>query len=78
MSMKKVAVTVYEVHASTYVVEVEDETIEDSFYFWNLHEKAIEQVQELIEAGDEPVSFDYSHTLDPDQWKTFVVDVVDN
>ena len=74
MNMKKVEVTVYEVHASTYIVEVEDETIDDYFYDWGIREKAIEKVKELIEAGDEPVSFDYSHTLDPDGWVTFVVD----
>jgi hypothetical protein len=64
--MKKVAVSVYEVHTSTYVIEVEDSA--------NIHEEAIIATKYLIEDGFEPAYFDYSHTLEPETWKTFVVD----
>ena len=73
MKTRKVAVTVYEVHAATYEVEVEDEPGDGPHRDSIIHERAIKKANELIEAGEEPVSFDYNHTLDEDQWASTII-----
>jgi len=72
--MKKVVVTVYEVHAVDYMVEVDDENIDPLYYDSEIHQKAVEKANELIEIGNQPVSIDYSHTIDPEKWTSFVLD----
>lgn len=54
--MKTYYVGVQEVHIQTYLVEAESP------------EKARELASEMIEAGDESLETEYSHTLEPEEW----------